>query len=152
MKNKIYKLIMKHPIPTISTALALFVPFYVAITFYQSSRFYSLGIFGIVVSSLILHSLAICLWWLISYLSNDLWYKVKNKKNHLESEYQTEKWKYNIVSGSVYSLIVAFGSLGLCYLFDWSFKMFLMLVYIIPLSRLLSLFFGWIYLIKKDKI
>ncbi|CAG5085810.1 hypothetical protein CRYO30217_02895 [Parvicella tangerina] len=152
MENKIYKLIMKYPIPSIIGSLAMFVPFYVAILYFHVHKIHTLGGFGIIISSVIFHSTVVFLWWLISYLSNDLMFRALNKKTPLDNNFQTKKWQTNIVVGSLFSLIIAFLSLLLCYVFNWEFKVFLILVYAIPFLRIFILFIEYIYFKLTNKI
>ncbi len=152
METKIYNLIMKYPIPSIIASLAMFVPFFLAIMFFRVSFILELGIWGVTLSSIALHSIVVFLWWFISYVANDLMYKLKNKKTPLDNEFQIYKWQNNVVVGSLFSLIIAFISLLICYFLNWNFKTFTIIVYVLPITRIFILLLEYIYLKKTNQI
>jgi hypothetical protein len=129
--KEIKKLVMKHPIASILITIALGVP--------CSIDLYITGWKGIaihnplmvIVASIIFSIIAICLWGIVYYLS------IPIAKQLFKDEDFKANWEHGIIAASFAFIIWAFLCVCVCFYKHLGFKWFILLVYVIPMYRIM---------------
>lgn len=133
---KIFKKLMKHKIATLSTGFALFVIMPIAFLVFNERYFLDNGVSNLLLWGLFIHVLAVMLWWCISFLTTSLMYKNEVSDTETEWDIAITSVPFNIAMGSIIASIFGMITLVLCYMFEWSFKTFCILLYGLILNRI----------------
>lgn len=156
MKDVIYKIIMRNPIPSIITVISLFVPYSLAILFFDYTPITRFGWAGIISFSVIFHSFIVATWWFVSYLVKTILLQLENKRleNSNTTIYHTKEkdWLLSVSVGSFFSLMIGFLSLVIVELTNRSFKSFLIITIAIPIIRLFLVLLEYLYIRLRNKI
>lgn len=145
------EIIMKHPLMSILTTVALVVPYYLAIAYYDWHNLKSIGWPTHIGSAIIFSFVPWALWVGISRASIEMtFYKQKKSDTTVEFNQSLVSWEKIISIGSFVMSIWCFLSLTVVCLFHFPFKYFLILTFILPITRSMITLIQY-YILKKNK-
>ncbi len=148
MIKTITELIMKHPIASILTILALTIPYPLALLVYKHHTSLSLGSYGFMAVGIMLSAIQVSLWWVVSWLSTQILHSKTKDKFYKKNK---DSLAYNIAIGSfvsgLYCLFVLFLSY---YILKLNLKWFLVLTYLLVFVRLMITGIEFLYNFRKE--
>lgn len=147
-----YELIMKNKVATFLFILSL-LPYPIAMAIFMNWREiihdgYSVMI-ALLIMSLLLSPIVISLWWFASWIVGVTMGLPKKVGKSYETNLIYSAWASFISVGSLFSFLFAILWLLLSIKFNWTFKTFVILTLITPLSRIIFAILDYIYIKLK---